>query len=446
MLKPLLTTAIVAIVLYGCSDPEALPELISTPGTVDNISPSASFTSSCNNLDCNFDASASADADGSIVNYSWDFGDNNSGGAWATTHSYAIDGSYVVILTVTDNDGASSSSSKTMSVSSGNIPPAASFASDCPDLNCSFDAGASADADGSIVDYSWDFGDGTTGSGVVVNHSFNIDGDYTVNMTVTDSSGASSSSSLTVSVSAGGGNNNPPSASFTSDCPDLNCSFDASASSDSDGAIVSYSWDFGDGAVGNTVTPNHTYATDGSYTVVLTVSDNAVPSANSTSTQTLFVTSGNSSPSAAFTTSCIDLDCNFDASNSSDSDGSIVSYDWIFGDSATGSGVTANHNYLTDGSYSVMLTVTDDAGASSSGAQSITVSAANNIDGQALFNNKCSTCHGADAQGGTLAKIDLRGKTAIEIRNAINTIQQMSSQSSLTDEDVQAIADYLGTL
>lgn len=70
-----------------------------------------------------------------------------------------------------------------------------------------------------------------------------------------------------------GTTNNPPTATFTVDCTDLNCSFDGSASSDSDGSISSYEWDFGDGSIASGSTVSHTYATDGTYTVTLTVAD-----------------------------------------------------------------------------------------------------------------------------------------------------------------------------
>ena len=69
--------------------------------------------------------------------------------------------------------------------------------------------------------------------------------------------------------------NDPPNASFTSSTPQpLSASFDASTSSDSDGSITAYNWTFGDGATGTGVTPQHTYASAGSYTVRLTVTDN----------------------------------------------------------------------------------------------------------------------------------------------------------------------------
>ena len=70
-----------------------------------------------------------------------------------------------------------------------------------------------------------------------------------------------------------GGGNQPPVASFTSSCPALACAFDGTGSSDPDGTIVSYAWNFGDGSTGTGPTPSHTYATGGTYTVTLTVTD-----------------------------------------------------------------------------------------------------------------------------------------------------------------------------
>ncbi|HSR53629.1 MAG TPA: PKD domain-containing protein [Acidobacteriota bacterium] len=87
----------------------------------------------------------------------------------------------------------------------GNIPPTASFTFDCTDLSCDFDGSASSDSDGSIANYAWNFGDGNSGSGPTVSHTYASGGDFTVTLTVTDDGGASDSDSQLVSVSAPGG-------------------------------------------------------------------------------------------------------------------------------------------------------------------------------------------------------------------------------------------------
>ncbi len=82
----------------------------------------------------------------------------------------------------------------------------------------------------------------------------------------------------------------------------------------------------------------------------------------------------NSPPTASFTAACTDLGCSFDGSASGDSDGTIVSYDWSFGDGSSGSGATVNHTYASGGTYMVTLTVTDDDLATGSTSQTVTVS------------------------------------------------------------------------
>lgn len=88
----------------------------------------------------------------------------------------------------------------------GNLPPSASFTSNCANLACTFDGSGSSDSDGSIQSYAWTFGDGTTGSGAARTHTYSASGAYTVTLTVTDDDAAtgSSSQSLTVSAPAGG--------------------------------------------------------------------------------------------------------------------------------------------------------------------------------------------------------------------------------------------------
>jgi PKD repeat protein len=98
--------------------------------------------------------------------------------------------------------------------------------------------------------------------------------------------GDSNGTSITVPPPA----NQPPVATFSYDCTDLTCDFNASSSFDPDGDIVAYDWDFGDGNSDTVVAPSHTYAADGQYTVALVVTDNL--GATGTDSQPVSVGSG----------------------------------------------------------------------------------------------------------------------------------------------------------
>ena len=154
-----------------------------------------------------------------------------------------------------------------------------------------------------------------------------------------------------------------PTAAFTSNCTVNVCSFDASTSTDADGNIQGYNWNFGDGTTGTGVTPQHSYATGGTFTVTLTVTDD--DGAMNAKVDTVTVTApANLPPSAVATASCGVLTCTFDGSGSSDPDGTIASYSWNFGDgTAPGSGVSVSHTYTTADFFDVVLTVTDNQGA-----------------------------------------------------------------------------------
>ncbi|MCX2817778.1 PKD domain-containing protein [Haladaptatus sp. F3-133] len=140
-----------------------------------------------------------------------------------------------------------------------------------------FDASDSSDPDGVIQSYDWEFGDGTTATGVTPTHLYSTAGEYTVTLTVTDNDGLTHKITRTVSVDSST-SNSPPSAGFTYMPKGASASdsitFDASASSDPDGVIQSYDWEFGDGTTATGVTPTHLYSTAGKYTVTLTVTDN----------------------------------------------------------------------------------------------------------------------------------------------------------------------------
>jgi serine protease len=134
------------------------------------------------------------------------------------------------------------------------------------------DGSGSYDPDGTVSSYNWTEGATLLGVGKIISHNFAV-GIHTVTLTVTDDKGASASDGCIITVVA----NQAPVANAgpdqTANVGDT-VTFNGSGSSDSDGSIVSYAWDFGDGGNGSGVTATHGYSQAGNYTVTLTVTDN----------------------------------------------------------------------------------------------------------------------------------------------------------------------------
>ncbi|MCI5195498.1 MAG: PKD domain-containing protein [Candidatus Electrothrix sp. AW5] len=165
------------------------------------------------------------------------------------------------------------------------------------------------------------------------------------------------------------GANTPPTAGFNSSCTDLSCTF-TDQSSDTDGTVTAWTWNFGDSNSSTEQNPTHTYTAAGTYTVALTVTDDGgLPHSVS---QNITVSTANVAPTAAFIFSCTDLGCSF-TDSSTDSDGSIASRSWNFGDGDSSTEQNPSHIYTAEGTYTVTLTVADNDGAFTSTSQDITL-------------------------------------------------------------------------
>lgn len=175
-------------------------------------------------------------------------------------------------------------------------------------------------------------------------------------------------------VTLSGSSNQAPVAGFTSSVNLLNVNF-TSTSTDADGTIASYAWNFGDSTTSNVQNPSHAYAAAGSYNVALTVTDDK--GATNTITKTVTVVAANQAPVANFTSSATGLTVNF-TDSSSDADGTIATRAWNFGDATSSTATNPSHAYATAGTYNVTLTVTDDKGASNTTTKAVTVTAAAN--------------------------------------------------------------------
>jgi PKD repeat protein len=200
---------------YGSVGNYVITGSITSMGTKQNpiAAVSASKTSGPAPLTVDFSSAGSTDPDGYIASHHWNFGNGVTSAAMSPTYTFPSSGTFPVLLTVTDNDGLQGAASITISVTaSANQTPVAVISatpsSGVAPLPVSFSSAGSIDPDGSIVSYSWDFGDGTTSTEVSPNKTYNAAGSYAARLTVTDNVGATASSNTTILVGSGNDRNN----------------------------------------------------------------------------------------------------------------------------------------------------------------------------------------------------------------------------------------------
>lgn len=249
-------------------------------------------------------------------------------------------------------------------------------------LKVSFDASGSEASGGTITAYNWNFGDGTSGEGKRITHTYQTAGNFTVSLTITAewSFGVKKTDRIEKIVVVA--KNKKPYASFTvtpsSGVAPLAVNCNASASYDQDGTIESYDWQFGDGTIGQGITVSHLYSNPGAYTITLTVTDDK--GAHTSTTQQVMVFRPLRRPVARVRATLLKRwptwTVRFDGTGSYDPDGGpIVSYQWdIAGMGFTTPIVTID--FWAPGTYPVSLTVIDDDGQSSTTSGTVGISSA----------------------------------------------------------------------
>jgi PKD repeat protein len=138
-----------------------------------------------------------------------------------------------------------------------------------------FNSSASNDPDGTITSYIWNFGDGTTGTGTMIAHTYNNIGNYTVTLTVTDNDGKHNIDTTSATITERP--NTQPTADFSYSPfhPTIDDTIQfTDLSTDPDGTIVSYFWNFSDGTNSTEKNPTHTFGKSGAYIITLQVTDN----------------------------------------------------------------------------------------------------------------------------------------------------------------------------
>jgi len=225
--------------------------------------------------------------------------------------------------------------------------------------------------------YAWNFGDGTSGTGMITAHQYRTVGTFQAVLTVTDSRGAQATLTRSVIVTAA----TPPTPLFQSSPAAVgvnqNVFFNASGSTAAPGRTISrYAWDFGDGEGGTGVTVTHRYRAPGSFQAVLTVTDDV--GANAQLARSITVSTGNPVALLTFLPAAprVGQTVAFNGSASTSTTSTITSYTFTYGDgtaSDSGTSSTQSHVFASVGTYVVTLTVTDALGRTSVSQVSVVV-------------------------------------------------------------------------
>jgi gliding motility-associated-like protein len=304
---------------------------------------------------CAGNATTFTDAsNGGIAGYNWNFGDGNTAISQSPTHTYLAGGTYNVTLIVTNSGNCADTIQKQVTVNDG--PVASLSAPDvCFPATVVFDNSATS---GTVSTIGWSFGDGQFSTQQIVTHDYAAPGTYNVVMVVSSSNGCADTATITVTVY------DKPAAAFTvaAVCEGTASSFNNTST----GTGITYAWDFGDGVTDPGTSPTHLYATAGSYTATLVVTN---PDGCSDTAQQQALVNG--MPVAAFTAP--DACSNNTVQFTNTSTGTTGTCDYNFDDGLQSSLCSPAHIYTTAGTYNVTLTVTTAAGCTDSYTDAVVI-------------------------------------------------------------------------
>lgn len=224
-------------------------------------------------------------------------------------------------------------------------------ASGCAPVTIGFTSTSTPTTGTSLSTYTWDFGDGTFGTGTPISHTYTAAGSYSVELKLTDNLGCMDSMTHPTTVNVW-----DPVASFTATNTHPCLNSPVTFNSTSSGTIATYSWDFGDGsALGTGASPVHSYSATGSYNITLTITDTHGCTDVATSPAYIVVTQ----PVASFNMSdsvsvCPPLFVNFTNTSTG-----AVAYSWDFGDGGTSLIASPSNMYISSGLYPVRLIATN---------------------------------------------------------------------------------------
>jgi len=309
--------------------------------------------------------------DAPITSWLWDFADSQTSTLQNPSHNYQFSGNYLVDLTVTDTNGCQNTITHNVTIWQG---PTAKFNyhSACTgSLTYFIDKTIADGAD--IVAWDWSFGDPGSGGDNFSqeqnpSHAYSSEGIYQVILIAEDAHGCTDSDTVNIIVEPA------PVADFTADSVCIGQAMSFIDQSYSNGQpIISWYWEFGDGATSTSANPSHTYATAGAYDVLL-----VVETAGQCSSEIVKTVQVHYLPTANFEwqggIACENDSTHFTDLSQPTGNATINAWFWQFGDGTTSDIQHPDHYYAASGNYAVSLQVTDIYGCQSSISQTVSVS------------------------------------------------------------------------
>lgn len=301
----------------------------------------------------------------------WDFGDGTTSTLQNPIHTFPDTGWYTIQLVVVNHTtGCDDTRTQTIQI----VDEVANFvASDtviCKYTSTTFTA--IGNTPGYVLIYEWNFGDGQTGVGPSITHTYNSSGLFTVRLVIRDISGCLDTLIKFQHIRVNG-----PTAAFTipngGGCMNSTITFIDNSTGDGFNPITSWIWNFGDGSIDTLYAPpfTHTYAMAGQYNVWLKTRDAGGCYDSTVNVNTLVISDPQAIYTQSDTVACPYYNINF----TNTSTGPNLSYQWDFGDGTTSTIAQPVHAYTTEGTFTIRLRITDRYGCQDSLTSNIRIEA-----------------------------------------------------------------------
>jgi len=367
---------------------------------------------------------------GTITNYNWNFGNGISSTVSTPNYTYPLSGTYSVQLKATSNFGCIDSLTKSITV---NATPGPNFSQTNVCLNnvMSFSALSSTISSGTISNYNWKFGNGTTSSGISTSNNYSSDGSYDVTLVCTSNLGCKDSVIKTVIVYP------LPVVAFNNNTACIGTATNFINNSNISSGNLSYNWDFGDGTSSTNANSSTTFISPMTYSVELSATSNF--GCLTSLMQPVIV---NPLPNTDFSLveTCTGSPSGF-TNTTTIATGSVAVYNWNFGDGNTSTVSNPLKTYNSAGTYTVTLTATSNGACVNSISKTVTVNigtVTGNVKGHITGSaNVCIGTNGGSflltGQTGTILRWEYQDAGNSSWTNVNSTLNTLSySNLSLT--------------